>query len=318
MKIENDIALQHLNPTPSHSNNIEELQQEIDTLRHELQLLEDQLKMFEPDPLSFTSKDEINSCEKNLLDTLSRITQRKDLLSNHLSPPNYDHDLNELQQYLDPNEGIPTSFETNVANRLPQNDQNSSQVCVASHHSSSIPRSTIYDKEASNINVGSCNIVRPNNVDDAWRHHNYTTTDQLLSSFTPQTSFHTSDSEELQQEVDTLTHELQLAEEQLRLFEPHHLSFTLEDEIDSCEKNLLDTLSRITQMKKDLLSDHLSLAYDHLSLNDIQDEIEEGCMNTTTLQQQVDSISNVNPQKPPSTDGSANYDDDNLPQFNLD
>ncbi|XP_050943163.1 agamous-like MADS-box protein AGL66 [Cucumis melo] len=255
--------------------------------------------MFEPDPLSFTSKDEINSCEKNLLDTLSRITQRK--------------------QYLDPNEGIPTSFETNVANRLPQNDQNSSQVCVASHHSSSIPRrSTIYDKEASNINVGSCNIVRPNNVDDAWRHHNYTTTDQLLSSFTPQTSFHTSDSEELQQEVDTLTHELQLAEEQLRLFEPHHLSFTLEDEIDSCEKNLLDTLSRITQMKKDLLSDHLSLAYDHLSLNDIQDEIEEGCMNTTTLQQQVDSISNVNPQKPPSTDGSANYDDDNLPQFNLD
>lgn len=41
-------------------------------------------------------------------------------------------------------------------------------------------------------------------------------------------------------------------------------------------------------------------------------------MNTTTLQQQVDSISNVNPQKPPSTDGSANYDDDNLPQFNLD
>lgn len=60
-------------------------------------------------------------------------------------------------------------------------------------------RSTIYDKEASNINVGSCNIVRPNNVDDddypPWRHHNYTTTDQLLSSFTPQTSFHTSDSE---------------------------------------------------------------------------------------------------------------------------
>ncbi|XP_038883364.1 agamous-like MADS-box protein AGL104 [Benincasa hispida] len=193
LKTENEIALQLVNPTSSNSN-IEELQQEVGTLRHELQHAEQQLRLYEPDPLSFTSNGEIDSCEKNLLDTLARITQRKkDLLSSHLSP--YDHP-NGIQLYLDSHEGIPTSFETDVANWLPENGQNSSQICVASE-SSSIPQSgqypsTVYDQvsQATNINIGGCDIGNPNDDGYSPWQHNYTTT-QLLSSFIPQTSFHT-------------------------------------------------------------------------------------------------------------------------------
>lgn len=203
LKTENDIALQLANPTSSNSN-IEELQQEISTLRHELQLAEQQLRLYEPDPLSFTSNGEIESCEKNLLDTLARITQKKkDLLSSHLSP--YDPP-NQLQMYLDSQEGIPTSFENHVTNWMPENGQNPTQICVGSE-SSSIPQSgqypsSVYDQvsQATNMNVGSCNIGgcdigNPNDDGYSSWHHNYTTT-QLLSSFIPQSSF------------DTLKHEI--------------------------------------------------------------------------------------------------------------
>ncbi|KAL0544474.1 hypothetical protein IC582_019590 [Cucumis melo] len=204
LKTENDIAQQLSNPTSSNSN-VEELQQEVGTLRHELQLAEQQLRLFEPDFLSFTSNAEINSCEKNLLDTLARITQRKkDLLSTHLSP--YEPP-NGIQIYLDQQDGIPTSFESDVGNWLPENGQNNpNQICVASE-SSSIPQSgqypttTVYDQVVSqaattNINVGvgvgvgvgGYDIANPNDDGFSPWHHNYTTT-QLLSSFIPQTSF---------------------------------------------------------------------------------------------------------------------------------
>ncbi|XP_022136666.1 agamous-like MADS-box protein AGL104 [Momordica charantia] len=215
LKTENDIALQLANPTSSNSN-VEELQQEIGTMRHELQLAEQQLRLFEPDPLSFASNGEIESCEKNLLDTLARITQRKkDLLSSHLSP--YDPP-NHIQMYLDSQEGIPTSFENDVANWLPENGQSSTQLCGPSE-SSSIPQSgqyptTVYDQvsQASNMcNMGGCDMGNPN--EDAYSswHHSYTTS-QLLSSFIPQTSFDDSIKHEIgggcmmsQQQVDTIS-----------------------------------------------------------------------------------------------------------------
>uniref|UniRef100_A0A0A0L153 MADS-box domain-containing protein n=2 Tax=Cucumis sativus TaxID=3659 RepID=A0A0A0L153_CUCSA len=206
LKTENDIAQQLTNPTSSNSN-VEELQQEVGTLRHELQLAEQQLRLFEPDFLSFTSNGEINSCEKNLLDTLARITQRKkDLLSTHLSP--YEPP-NGIQIYLDQQDGIPTSFESDVGHWLPESNgqNNPNQICVASE-SSSIPQSgqyptaTVYDQVVSqaaagtNINVGvgvgvgvgGYDIANANDDGFSPWHHNYTTT-QLLSSFIPQTSF---------------------------------------------------------------------------------------------------------------------------------
>ncbi|KAM7529248.1 hypothetical protein LguiB_032658 [Lonicera macranthoides] len=64
--------------------------------------------------------------------------------------------------------------------------------------------------------------------------------------------------EELQQEIRNLQHQLQMAEEQLRIFEPDPLRFTSIGELESCEKSLSKALDRVTERKKFLLSNHLS------------------------------------------------------------
>lgn len=40
-------------------------------------MAEDQIRIYEPDPLRITSIKDIESCEKNLVDTLTRVSQRK-------------------------------------------------------------------------------------------------------------------------------------------------------------------------------------------------------------------------------------------------
>ncbi|OMO55995.1 Transcription factor, MADS-box, partial [Corchorus capsularis] len=80
IKTENDIALQLATSSSTNSNtnsNMEEIQREISSLQHQLQLAEEQLRMYEPEPLAFTSMAEIESCEKNLEQALTRVTQRK-------------------------------------------------------------------------------------------------------------------------------------------------------------------------------------------------------------------------------------------------
>ncbi|KAK6922969.1 Transcription factor, MADS-box, partial [Dillenia turbinata] len=67
--------------------------------------------------------------------------------------------------------------------------------------------------------------------------------------------------EELQQEVANLQNQLEMAEEQLRTFEPDPLTLTSALELQSCEKSLLDILARVSERKKSLLSNHLS-SYD--------------------------------------------------------
>ncbi|KAJ6709456.1 SERUM RESPONSE FACTOR-like protein [Salix koriyanagi] len=65
---------------------VEELHHEIARLLQQLDLAEEQIRIYEPDPIKFTSMGELESCEKRLVDTLSRVMQRKEyLLSNHLS-----------------------------------------------------------------------------------------------------------------------------------------------------------------------------------------------------------------------------------------
>ncbi|XP_021284791.1 agamous-like MADS-box protein AGL104 [Herrania umbratica] len=67
-----------------------------------------------------------------------------------------------------------------------------------------------------------------------------------------------SDFEVIQQEIVRLQPQLQMAEEQLRAYEPDLLRLTSMGELESCEKHLVDTLANIVQRKEYLLSNHLS------------------------------------------------------------
>ncbi|XP_044511517.1 uncharacterized protein LOC123229664 [Mangifera indica] len=120
LRSENDIALQLANPAAINKD-IEELQQELGRLQHQLQMAEDQIRTYEPDPLRLTSMKDIESCEKNLVDTLTHVVQRKDyLMSNHLS--SYDPSGMQCQQ------AMPTSFENDVVGWLPDGGHNQAQI----------------------------------------------------------------------------------------------------------------------------------------------------------------------------------------------
>ncbi|KAK9134337.1 hypothetical protein Syun_013667 [Stephania yunnanensis] len=65
-------------------------------------------RFFEVDLLRITSMDELESSEKSLMDTLTRVLQRKKyLMSNHLSS----YDPSNLQMYLDSQEAMPPPFD---------------------------------------------------------------------------------------------------------------------------------------------------------------------------------------------------------------
>lgn len=63
-----------------------------------------------------------------------------------------------------------------------------------------------------------------------------------------------SDTEEIQKEIVDLQHQLESAEEQLRVFEPDSDKFTSLAEFQSCEVRLMEALRRVTQRKRILLS----------------------------------------------------------------
>ncbi|XP_024168728.1 agamous-like MADS-box protein AGL104 isoform X1 [Rosa chinensis] len=122
LRSDNDFALQLANPTAV-SSEIEELQQEIGGLQQQVRMAEDQIRIYEPDPLKITSMAELESSEKSLVDTLSRVTQRKEyLLSNQLSS----FDSSGIQQML------PGSFENEVAGWLANGGHNHTQIYDAS------------------------------------------------------------------------------------------------------------------------------------------------------------------------------------------
>ncbi|XP_020228054.1 agamous-like MADS-box protein AGL104 isoform X2 [Cajanus cajan] len=119
LRSENDIALQLANPGDINSE-IEELQQEVNRLQQQLQMAEEQIRLYEPDPLKMTSMGDLENSEKQLVDVLTHVIQRKEyLLSNHLST----YDPSVIQ-------GIPTSFE-NVG-WLQDGSQNHAQIFDAS------------------------------------------------------------------------------------------------------------------------------------------------------------------------------------------
>ncbi|KAL9449918.1 hypothetical protein AB3S75_011783 [Citrus x aurantiifolia] len=161
LRSENDIALQLANPAAI-NNDIEELQQEVGRLQQQLQMAEDQIRIYEPDPLRITSIKDIESCEKNLVDTLTQVSQRKEfLLSNHLSS----YDPSSMQQ-----QAMPSSFENEVVGWLPRGGHNQAQIFESSASLNQLRdlSTTMYDpllqgtsSNAGPHSIGECHVTNP-------------------------------------------------------------------------------------------------------------------------------------------------------------
>ncbi|PKI40638.1 hypothetical protein CRG98_038987 [Punica granatum] len=155
-------------------------------------------RIYEPDPLTFTLQDETDASEKNLLDTLARVTERKKYL---LGGQSSTYDPSNLQIYLDTQDGVPSSFENEVDIWLPENEHNSNIPSCVGADTSSIPiRNSnspheMYDSLAhgtSGINgLEACGMGGGYPMTTvglpSW-HHNYSAT-ELLSAFMPPTSY---------------------------------------------------------------------------------------------------------------------------------
>ncbi|ESQ34583.1 hypothetical protein EUTSA_v10008637mg [Eutrema salsugineum] len=125
LKNENDIALQLTkSETPS------ELEQEVCRLQQQLQMAQEELRRYEPDPVRFTSMEDYEVCEKQLLDTLTHVVQRREhLLSSQLSS----FEASTLQQ------SIAGPFVNDaVGGWLPENGPNQAQLFDASAHSNQL------------------------------------------------------------------------------------------------------------------------------------------------------------------------------------
>ncbi|CAL1380296.1 unnamed protein product [Linum trigynum] len=169
LRTDNDIALQVTNPEATNSN-IEELQQEVCNLQHQLQVAEDELNLYEPDPTKFSSIGELESCEKNLLDKMALLEERKKyLLSNHVST----YDPASMQIYLDAQEGLPNFDNNDLANWLPDhnaghNQQNSVHHVVS--ESSCIP---VSNQSSTSLFEALSNVGDPcNNMGGGGNHMN--------------------------------------------------------------------------------------------------------------------------------------------------
>ncbi|CAI0554502.1 unnamed protein product [Linum tenue] len=173
------------------NSNIEELQQEVCNLQHQIRAAEDELNLYEPDLTKFSSIGELESCEKNLLEKMALLEERKKyLLSNHVST----YDPASMQIYLDAQEGLP-NFDNDLANWLPadnggHNQQNSVHHVVS--ESSCIPVSnqsstSIFEAlSQGNANVGDpCNNIGGGNNNSNNNNESISSWQQAFSSISP-------------------------------------------------------------------------------------------------------------------------------------
>ncbi|CAI0554500.1 unnamed protein product [Linum tenue] len=189
LRTDNDMALQATNPEATNSN-IEELQQEVCNLQHQIRAAEDELNLYEPDLTKFSSIGELESCEKNLLEKMALLEERKKyLLSNHVST----YDPASMQIYLDAQEGLP-NFDNDLANWLPadnggHNQQNSVHHVVS--ESSCIPVSnqsstSIFEAlSQGNANVGENHMNNNNNNNSNNNNESISSWQQAFSSISP-------------------------------------------------------------------------------------------------------------------------------------
>ncbi|KAJ4879636.1 AGAMOUS-like 104 [Raphanus sativus] len=162
LKTENDIALQLTNPAAIKSD-VEELEQEVCRLQQQLHMAEEELRRYEPDPVRFTSMEDYEVCEKQLLDTLTHVVQRREnLLSSHLSS----YEASTMQQ------GIAVPFANGVVEGwLPENGHNQSHLFDASAHSNQLRElsSAMYDpllqgssSSSNQNNMSECQVTNHN------------------------------------------------------------------------------------------------------------------------------------------------------------
>ncbi|RID56338.1 hypothetical protein BRARA_G03542 [Brassica rapa] len=98
-KTENDMAFQINEPRHEaiHSD-VEELEKELCRLQQQLQISEEELRKFEPDPVRFTSMEEMGACENHLLSTLTRVVQRREhLLSRSCEAPSTQQSMENIE-----------------------------------------------------------------------------------------------------------------------------------------------------------------------------------------------------------------------------
>ncbi|KAF8103557.1 hypothetical protein N665_0188s0488 [Sinapis alba] len=99
LKTENDMAFQINEPRHEaiHSD-VEELEKEVCRLQQQLQISEEELRKFEPDPVRFTSMEEMEACETHLLSTLTRVVQRREhLLSRSCQAPSTQQSMENIE-----------------------------------------------------------------------------------------------------------------------------------------------------------------------------------------------------------------------------
>ncbi|KFK44321.1 hypothetical protein AALP_AA1G242900 [Arabis alpina] len=162
LKAENDIALQLTNPAAINSG-IEDLEQEVCRLQQQLQMAEEELRRYEPDPVRFTSMEDYEVCEKQLLDTLTHVVQRREhLLSNHLSS----YEASTMQQ------SMAGPFVNDVVEGwLPENAPNQAHLFDASAHSNQLRElsSAMYEpllqgssSSSNQNNMSECHVANHN------------------------------------------------------------------------------------------------------------------------------------------------------------
>ncbi|CAN6936285.1 unnamed protein product [Brassica oleracea] len=96
LKSENDMAFQ-INE-PRFLSLLQELEKELCRLQQQLQISEEELRKFEPDPVRFTSMEEMEACENHLLSTLTLVVQRREhLLSRSLEAPSTQQSMENIE-----------------------------------------------------------------------------------------------------------------------------------------------------------------------------------------------------------------------------
>ncbi|CAE5964516.1 unnamed protein product [Arabidopsis arenosa] len=158
LKTENDIALQLTNPTAINSD-VEELEHEVYKLQQQLHMAEEELRKYEPDPIRFTTMEEYETCEKQLMDTLTRVNQRREHILSHDQLSSYEASAIQQQQ----NMGGPFVNDV-VGGWLTENGPNQAHLFDASAHSAMYETLLQGSSSSSNQNniMGESNVSNHN------------------------------------------------------------------------------------------------------------------------------------------------------------